>query len=161
MIDFDPISPHLIVGSFPASRVDASRLAQAGVSAVVNLQSDDDFLRLGVNWAVLEAIYLELDITAYRVPMIDFDAGDIARWVPKAAECVNDAVAGDCRVYLHCTAGRERSPTTAVAWLAWYGGCSLDDALHRVRSARQLANPYESILRDLDPPRPATDRVSG
>ena len=161
MINFDPILSNLIVGSFPASRIDVNRLAQAGVTAVVNLQSDVDFVHLGVNWPALEASYLELGIAVYRVPMIDFDEVDIAQWVPKAAECVNQAMDKKYRVYLHCTAGRERSPTTAAAWLTWYGGYSLDDALHRVRSTRHLANPYEAILRSLGPPRQSDDRVSG
>lgn len=150
MINFSRILDNLIVGSCPASVVDARRLAQAGISAVMNLQSDADFHRLGIDWPALENLYHELDLAVYRVPMIDFDEADIARLLPRAAHSLDQALGQGHRVYLHCTAGRERSPTTAVAWLAWYGGHDLDDALALVRNARPV-NPYEDALRQARP----------
>ncbi len=145
MINFSRILDNLIVGSCPATALDARRLAQAGITAVMNLQSDADFHRLGIDWMALENHYHELGLAVYRIPMIDFDEADIAALLPQAAESLDRALGMGHRVYLHCTAGRERSPTTAVAWLTWYGGYELDDALALVRKARPV-NPYEDVL---------------
>ena len=150
MINFSRILDNLIVGSCPATAVDARRLAQAGITAVVNLQSDADFRRLGIDWTALENLYHELGVAVYRVPMIDFDEADIARLLPQAADSLNRALGVGHRVYLHCTAGKERSPTTAVAWLAWYGGYTLDEALALVGEAR-VVNPYAEAVRQSQP----------
>ena len=148
MINFDRIHGNLFVGTCPSSEVDVQRLKQAGISAVVNLQSDQDFTARNINWPVLEQLYYQSGIMAYRIPMIDFDESDIERLLPRATSVLASALEADHRVYLHCTAGRERSPTTAVAWLAWYGGMSLPEALETVRGARKT-NPYEGILKRL------------
>ena len=157
MINFSRILDNLIVGSCPASAMDAKRLAQAGITAVVNLQSDADFERLGIDWMALENLYHELGVAVYRIPMIDFDEADIGRLLPQAAHSLNRALGLGHRVYLHCTAGKERSPTTAVAWMAWYGGYSMDEALRLVREARPV-NPYEDVLRQT---RPLSDASAG
>jgi atypical dual specificity phosphatase len=159
MIDFSPVLPNLIVGSYPSSVVDARRLVQAGISAVMNLQSDRDFVRLGIDWPALETTYHDLGLAPYRIPMVDFDEADIARLLPQAVHSLDRALDSGHRVYLHCTAGQERAPTTAVAWLAWYGGHSLDDALALMRAARHPVNPYEDMLRRLPPPEMAPDRA--
>lgn len=161
MINFSPILPNLLVGTCPASVVDARRLAQAGVTAVMNLQTERDFQRLGIDWNTLEMHYHELGIAVYRVPMIDFDEADIERLLPQAVSSLNDALTAGHRVYLHCTAGQERSPTTAVAWLAWYGDDSIDSALARVRAVRKPVNPYEQILRRLPTPESGAATSSG
>ncbi|MGI9291002.1 MAG: dual specificity protein phosphatase family protein [Gammaproteobacteria bacterium] len=148
MINFSRIQDNLFVGTCPTGVLDIKRLCQAGISAVVNLQSDRDFVALGIDWQAMEHLYYEMELAVYRVPMIDFDESDIARLLPEAVRSLDTALSAGHRVYLHCTAGRERSPTTAVAWLSWCSGLSLDQALSLVREAR-VSNPYEMILRDL------------
>ena len=150
MINFSRIQDNLIVGTCPTGVLDVRRLSQAGVGAVFNLQTEMDFAALGIHWPELEHLYVASDIAVYRVPMIDFDEADIARVLPQAVRSLDNALAAGHRVYLHCTAGRERSPTTAVAWLYWCGGHSLDQALALVREARP-SNPYEDLLRAIEP----------
>jgi protein-tyrosine phosphatase len=152
MINFSRIRDNLIVGTCPTGVLDLRRLSQAGVGAVFNLQTDLDFAALRIDWPELEHLYFASDIAVYRVPMIDFDEVDIAKVLPQAVRRLNDALTAGHRVYLHCTAGRERSPTTAVAWLYWHGGLSLDQALALVREARP-SNPYENLLRTIEPQR--------
>jgi protein-tyrosine phosphatase len=157
MINFDRIHGNLFVGTCPSSEIDVRRLTQAGISAVVNLQSDQDFSVRSIDWPDLEQRYYQSGIMPYRIPMIDFDEADIERLLPQATRVLATALEAGHRVYLHCTAGRERSPTTAVAWLAWYGGMSLEQALKTVRDARKT-NPYEGILKRLSiDPGPPSD----
>ena len=145
MINFDRIQDNLFVGTCPTGMLDVRRLGQAGISAVVNLQSDRDFDYLGIHWPELEHLYVAMDIAVFRVPMIDFDENDIGRLLPQAVSTLNTAIEQGHRVYLHCTAGRERSPTTAVAWLHWHGGFDFDDALATMQNARP-SNPYLDLI---------------
>ncbi len=146
MINFSRIQDNLFVGTCPTGDLDLRRLRQASISAVLNLQSDQDFMTLSIDWQRLERLYFELGIAVYRVPMIDFDEADIARLLPHAVGSLDAALSAGHRVYLHCTAGQERSPTTAVAWLCWRAGLGLDQALDKVRLARP-SRPYEAMLR--------------
>ena len=148
MINFNRIQDQLFVGTCPKSEVDVQRLKQAGISAVVNLQSDRDFVERNVNWPLLENLYYQYDIAAYRAPMIDFDEANIEANLVNVTGTLASAMDAGHRVYLHCTAGMERSPTTAVAWMAWFGGMSLDQAMDTMIEARP-SNPYKDILRRL------------
>jgi len=151
MINFNRISDRIFVGTCPASAVDVRRLAQAGIDAVVNLQTDQDFIALGIDWPALEHAYFEQGIEVYRYPMIDFDEADIESRLRAAAAVVNDALDAGHRIYLHCTAGQERSPTTAAAWLTLFGDRSPDDALQQVKQARK-SRPYsEMVMRLVEP----------
>ena len=42
MIDVSQILPNLFVGSFPKSTEDIDRLRREGITAVLNVQTDDD-----------------------------------------------------------------------------------------------------------------------
>ncbi len=55
------------------------------------------------------------------------------------ARLVNEHVQNGRQVYLHCTAGRGRSPTCAAAYLI-YSGMSLSDARQTVRGKREVWN---------------------
>ena len=150
MINFDRITDQLFVGTCPASPLDVKRLGQAGIGAVVNLQSDTDFKVLGIDWVALENHYFEQGIEVYRYPMIDFDEQNIEQRLQEGAAVVNQAIGAGHRTYLHCTAGRERSPTTAAAWLTLYGGRTAKEALLEVLNARKSRPYHEMVLRLAD-----------
>lgn len=154
MINFDPVAERLFVGTCPRSELDLRRLAGAGVTGVLNLQTDADFRRWGVDWEALQRGALALDIMLYRLPIIDFDPDDLRRRLPLAVETLGRLLGLGHRVYLHCTAGRERSPAVAVGHLAWNEGRGLERALEHVRACRRC-NPNEEILRELDAGRSA------
>lgn len=148
MINFDPITDHLFVGTCPSSQIDVQHLHQIGITAVVNLQSDSDLERLGIDWSALEKHYSEERIEAHRIDMTDFDEANIEARLREGAAVVNSALQAGHQVYLHCTAGRERSPTMAAAWLTLYRGESPDSALLLVTRARK-SNPYAYMVRRL------------
>lgn len=150
MIHFDRITDNLYVGTCPTSVIDIRQLGTMGISAVVNLQSDRDFARLRINWPDLARHYTDQHIEACRFPMADFDEADIERRLVDAAGVVNRVMeAGHC-VYLHCTAGCERSPTTAAAWLTLYGKMAPEKALLHVIDARK-SRPYIEMVQRLAP----------
>jgi protein-tyrosine phosphatase len=50
-------------------------------------------------------------------------------------------------VFVHCSAGVERSPTVVAAHLAWHQGHDLEDAAHLIRAARPIAAPRLAVIR--------------
>ena len=148
MINYHRIQNRLFVGTCPQNETDVIRLQQDRVSAVFNLQSDLDLIEHNIDWSVLESLYVQYGISAHRAPMVDFDEVNIEANLTGVTDSLASVMDNGHCVYLHCTAGRERSPTTAVAWMTWYGGMSLDLALDTMRKARP-SNPYEAILQRL------------
>ena len=149
MINFDKIVDSIFVGSCPATAVDVGRLKQAGITAVLNLQTDIDFTVIGINWSVMENAYESAAIAPYRVPIVDFDRDNLTRLLPAAAQTLNEMLLNQHRVYVHCTAGIERSPAVVVAYLAWHRNLGLEPALKLVKAARNC-RPFEDALERAD-----------
>ena len=147
MINFDRILPQLFVGTCPRSAVDVDRICNdARVSAVLNLQTDRDFAEYEIDWSRLEDHYRARNVTVRRVPIIDFNVADLRRKLVSAVDTLEELLASDHTVYLHCTAGIGRAPTIAVARLALCGGWELDSAVEQVTSRRSCA-PNLDVIR--------------
>lgn len=106
----------LVVGSAPWGAEDVAEIAgEIGARVLVSLQDDADLAARGLSWGTLWALHVRAGLRAERVPIRDLDARDLARHLGRAVEVVEGALASGRRVYLHCTAGLNRSPTVAVA----------------------------------------------
>ena len=145
MILFDRVTERIFVGTCPTSTVDLNRLKQAGFTAVLSLQTDGDFITHQIPWPHLEQGYLDLGIALYRVPIIDFDHQDLASRLPAAADQLGEIVEIHDRVYVHCTAGMQRAPSTVIGHLAWNCGMGLAPAIEWVTSARHCDPPMEAL----------------
>jgi atypical dual specificity phosphatase len=127
---FDEVDPSLVVGGAIFAG-DAEALRAAGVGSVLSLcaeylDPDEECARLGI---VTHRIACHDDFAPTRV-MLD----EALRWI-------DARVALGHKVYVHCAAGRGRSVTVAIAWLARTRGLKIDEALARVRSVRRAAQP--------------------
>ena len=68
MINLSLINPQLYIGTYPQNPVDLDRLKSGPkITAVLNLQTDDDFIALGVDWPRIEKGYLASTFTVPRV----------------------------------------------------------------------------------------------
>lgn len=151
MLAFDLVLDQVFVGTAPASAADARRLRRAlGVTAVLNLQTDADFDAWRIDWTALASAYDDEDIVVERWPIRDFDGDDLVARIAGAIERLDRLLDVGHRVYLHCTAGQQRSPAVAVAWLIRHEGLMLDAALARVKAKRACA-PDEAALARLFP----------
>ena len=144
-INYDQIHDRLWVGSYPQQPEDVLHLKQIGVTAVMNLQSDMDLDERAVNWDLFWKFYVSQSIEIKRVPIIDFDDGELARGLPGAVTALNHLMASGYSVYLHCTAGLNRSPTVAVAWFVQYQKMSVEEALEHVLS-KHACRPVTDVL---------------
>jgi protein-tyrosine phosphatase len=145
MITFASITPTLFVGSNPRSQIDVSRLRAAGITAVLNLQTDADLDALSVDSAALSSHYSGHDIVVARLPIRDFDPDDVEQRLGNAVIVLDRLLDSGHRVYVHCTAGINRSPTVVIAYLTWYCGWSLDQAAAHVRE-RHRCEPYLQVI---------------
>ena len=143
---YDPILPELSVGAHPGVRSEIRELKeQLGVTAVLNLQTDDDMEQLGIDWNGLLALYQGENITIRRLPIVDFDAAELRARLPAGAQALEELIRANHTVYCHCTLGVERSPSVAVAFLTWYRDWPLDKAWKHVKECRECLPNFEAL----------------
>ena len=159
MIDYTQILPNLYVGTCPGGVEDIQELKDlCRVTAVLNLQTEEDLQERGIEWAAMEAIYKKFGMMIHRVPMRDFDHDHQREHLAGAVKVLADLLASGHVTYLHCNAGAGRSPLVAMAYLYWFRKMNREKAIKHVRRRRYCA-PYEDLLeegrtgcRDLPPP---------
>ncbi len=161
MIDVSRILPNLLVGACPQVFADIDRLKhEYAVTAVLNLQTEDDFAYWGIAWEQLEEYYQAQGIEVRRVPVRDFDAEDLRRRLPEAARAVQDLLAAGHTLLVHCSAGVNRSPSTVIAYLHWYQKLDLSEAAEAVTS-RRWCDPDVGTIRLAGLDREQPDRTTG
>ena len=146
MISFDKIVDNIFVGACPVSGDDVRCLKQAGLTAVLNLQSQEDFSKLEIDWPKMERYYREMEIAVYRFGILDYDDDDLLEKLPGAVDLLAEIISDKHQVYVHCTAGKQRSPAIVAGYLAWPGHRGLEWAMKRVTTARDCDPPW-SVLK--------------
>lgn len=146
-LSYGVISDQLLVGVYPQTPEHVLHLKSIGVRGVLNLQSDDDLAQRGVSWDLFWRFYTAQGLQAVRYPIPDFSPNDLWKHLAGGVEALERLVGpGGRRVYLHCTAGINRSPTVAIAWLMTRHGLSRAEAEEQVMAARPMAHPYPEVL---------------
>ncbi|MDG4554199.1 MAG: dual specificity protein phosphatase family protein [Candidatus Competibacter sp.] len=153
-LNWDTIRPDLVLGSCPRDPTDLDRLqSEARISAVLSLQHDECLEKLAIDYPRLARHGRALGLLMERGPMRDFDPEDQRRRLPEAVRTLHALLGQGHRVYLHCTAGINRSSLVAVAYLTWIEGQPLDEAMALLQRARPEVSPYwdayEGCGRDL------------
>jgi len=147
-MNWDEILAELIVGSCPHDAADVDSLAdKLGVTAVLCLQTDEDFDNWGIDWSEVRDRYRERGIELARVPIRDFDEVDLRCKLPEAVDVLDRLLRAGHKVYLHCTAGSGRSPSVAIAYLHRVRGMPLEEALQFVQQ-RRPCSPNVDAIRD-------------
>jgi protein-tyrosine phosphatase len=147
MVDhFTALDDTLSVGSHPHAPEHFSELqAVHGVQAVVSLQSDADLASRGLSWNMVWQLWTRLGVQATRVPITDFDQADLGRRLDDAVAAIAGYVAADRRVFVHCNAGLNRSPSAVIGYVMLHRGMALDAATSWVLE-RHRAMPYQDVL---------------
>lgn len=146
------LSDELLIGEYP-SQADIAWLKDTyGVTAVHNLQDDDDLRVNGLDDRGLIAEYAARGINYVRTPIQDGSADAMAARLEAALTDLRELVAPGSRVYLHCNAGMNRAPTLAIAFLRAYRQMSLEEAMILVKKQR-ACGPFMTVLEEYFGPR--------
>jgi hypothetical protein len=100
---------------------DVDALTSAGITAVLNLQTDEDLRDRGVDLDRVGADLRSRGVELHRLPIRDFDEADLTRQLPHAVAALRRLAEADHRVYVHCTAGMGRAPAVILAYLVQQG----------------------------------------
>ncbi len=123
-------------------------LLQMGITHVVSLQSDEDLANYGISVKKLLKAYESAGIELRRIATQDFNQEAISK---NLANCVGEVESALelrwAKVYLHCTAGINRSPTVAAAYLIRSRKIPAQAAFDYV-SERRHCSPYLAVLED-------------
>jgi len=145
-VDLDQILPKIFVGVCPRTAEHIDWLKDnVGITAVLNVQTEEDFEYWGIDWDVLAAHYRQVGIEARRTPVRDFDADALRRHLPQCVQALDGLLKDGHTVYVHCTAGINRSPSTVIAYLHWVEQWDWEKAIHQVTSHRQC-DPYLDVI---------------
>jgi len=149
-LDYNTIDDNLIVGSCPKTGDDIYKLStDEHVTAILNLQQDQDFGPHNVDIGSIKAECKRLGISYERVQIKDGCPADLRKNLPKAVGVLDYLIRVDKKkVYLHCTAGVGRSPSVAVAYYYWIKGMNLNDAYAFVKSRRPVSHPNTGAIQN-------------
>ena len=148
-MEHSKILPNLFLGSCPKTDGDIDQLKLDGITGLLNLQTEEDFIFLKLDWPRLRAAHLARSIEVRRVPILDFNWTDLEQRLPEAVDVLKDLLDDGHVVFVHCNVGLNRSPTTVVAYLHWFLGYSLEEAERFVRKHRPC-DPAVGIIRRVD-----------
>jgi protein-tyrosine phosphatase len=147
-MDFNQVLPQVLVGSCPQSTDDIDWLTRDhAITAVLNLQTDEDLQYWQIDWRELKGHYQTSGVSVRRVPVTDFDVDDLSDKLPRCVNTLDDLLTEGHKVYVHCNAGINRSPSTVVAYLHWIQKRPLEDALIHVLRCR-ACEPYLDAIRN-------------
>jgi atypical dual specificity phosphatase len=139
------ITDSLLVGEYPrVSDIDWLK-HEFGITAIHNLQDDEDLRINGIDVLSLREACRRHQIKLVRTPIRDGSSDDMAARLSDALQSLQHLLDKSERVYLHCNAGLNRAPTLAIAWLRANGGMSLNEAMAHVKK-RRACGPFMTVL---------------
>ena len=62
--------------------------------------------------------------------------------LPEAVRVLNALIEKGNTVYIHCTAGINRAPLTALGYMTFVKGFTMTKAYNHIKGLRTVANPY-------------------
>jgi len=144
-MDYAQVTSRLYVGSQPQSIDDIDTLERVlAVTAILNLQTDEDMAAVKLNWQPLKSHYETCGLKLHRLPMKEEQL--ILR--EKLLACVDwleHLLAGSHTVYLHCTAGIGLAPTVAIGYLHRCLGWEMDAAVRYMKQLRRCSPHLEAL----------------
>lgn len=127
MPELDWILTHLAIGPRPTNNHDWQLLKIRGITLIIDL-NDDPLEKI-------EARKFGLGYEGLRVDDPPARADTLLETFERVRKLVDEEAKRGGHVYLHCTAGQQRSPTCAMAYLIG-SGMEKQAAIEKVKAAR-------------------------
>ncbi len=142
-LNWGRIRDDIVVGSCPMTAADIDRIRDGTrVSALLSVQTEECRAAFGIDYDEHCRHGRSRDLALVNAPMRDFDPPDQRRRLPEAVRALHRLIAAGHRVYVHCTAGINRSPLTVLGYLAFVEGLTEEEAMAVIRGGRPQAEPY-------------------
>lgn len=136
---YTQINDNLWLGPYPQTEDEHNRLKSCGIKAILNLQTDEDLKSLGLDNKHYEREYRERNQFYYNYQIIDNHVEDFNKHAYEASKLLGKLVEEYECVYVHCTAGRHRSPKIITLYLIWDKGYIVKEAVDLVKYKREQA----------------------
>jgi predicted protein tyrosine phosphatase len=144
-MDYAQVTYRLFVGPHPQTVDDIEMLRRdLAITAVLNLQTDEDMMSAGLNWKPLEAHYSTRAVALFRFPVKE-EQSELRERLFECISTLDRLLSSGHTVYLHCTAGVARSPTVAIGYLHYCMGWELQAAARYLKQLRKCS-PYLEAL---------------
>ncbi len=153
-LNWNQIRDDIFIGSCPINTDDLRTIVrETGASALLSLQSDQCREHFAIDYSRLADQARASHVALVNAPMLDFNVDDQRRHLPNAVHRLHELLDGGHRVYVHCTAGLNRSPLAVLGLLTFVELQSVEQAMQTIRAGRPQADPsleaYTGCRRDL------------
>eukprot|EP00435_Cladocopium_sp_Y103_P057066 s239_g19.t1 len=144
-ISVSQVLNQLFVGSCPRKRSHIDDLKRRGITAVFNLQTEDDCkgkcipdIGMEKDPLAVGKIYESEGMEYHWRPTADMDPPSRAEMLPEVSFLLAQLLHKGHKVYCHCNAGVGRSPAAVCGYLTFVLGLSLREMQHVVASSRPV-----------------------
>jgi ADP-ribosylglycohydrolase len=136
----DEIAPGVFAGRAPIFRRDVWKLRSLGITHILDLREDLEWDGPGRRGGSAIDEIDAFGMSRLRVAIRDMGTPKPSD-LDQAVAYLDAALHLGGRVYLHCRAGVQRTGAIAAAWYARREGCSVDEAIERLRQRRPDLEP--------------------
>jgi hypothetical protein len=141
-LNWNVVRHDLVVGSCPRTPSDLDALrVETRVSAILSVQHDECLAQHQIDYPRQVRYGRRLGLTMERCPLRDFDPADQRRGLPAAVRGLHGLLRQGHRVYVHGTAGINRSPRVVLTYLTGVEGIGLEEAMTLLLRARPEVCP--------------------
>lgn len=153
-LNWSDIRDDLVIGSCPMTTEDFDTiLKDTSATAMLSLQTDECRGAFNIDYGMLREHADETGIPMVNAPMRDFDPPDQRQHLPNAVRALARLLSAGHKVYVHCTAGRNRAPLAVLGYLTFVEALTSDAAMAVIRTSRPESDPsweaYHGCRNDL------------
>jgi len=143
---FNQITDEIFIGPYPQRTEDIDKMHEAGVTAVFDVQTDEDKIQRQIPWDLLVAHYKKVGVELCRFQIRDFNPDDLRVQLRFATKAFEALINNGKKVYVHCTAGMGRAPAVVVTYLCWVKKMEAAEAEALVKKMRPVAVPNMMVI---------------
>ena len=111
----------LYFGSYPSADSDIQRLHQAGVTQVINLQTEEEMRFYDIQVDEIQHSCAKRGMKFTKAPLKDFEEGEYCFDLFRIAQKIHHIVDVERQsLLIHCSSGITRSPTLALVYLCLF-----------------------------------------
>ncbi len=142
-LNWNEIRHDLVIGACPMTTGDIDTIHhETGATALLSVQSDACRSALDIDYEEHRSHGRRTGVVLVNSPMRDFDPADQRRCLAQALASLHNLLRERHKVYVHCTAGINRSPLTVLAYLSFVEAMPKEAAHELILRGRPRAEPY-------------------